>query len=73
MCLAIPLKIIKIENNKAIVDSGDHHHKVDLSLVKNAKVGEYLIIKDNLAINKLKKQEAEKIIKIVSGLTNLGH
>ena len=64
MCLATPSKIIKIEGEWAIVQSGTHYHQVNLSLVKNAKVGDYLLIHDNLAINKIPQKEALKILKM---------
>jgi len=69
MCLATPSKVVKIENDWATVQSDDHQHKANLSLVKNVKVGDYLLIHDNLAINKVPKSEAKKILKIVNGLS----
>lgn len=65
MCLAIPLKIIEIKNNIAIVASGDHTHETDISLIKKPKVGEYLLVHADMAINKLPAEEAKKIIEIV--------
>lgn len=70
MCLAIPNKVIKIEKNQAIVQSGGHEHRVNLDLVKNIKVGDYLLIHDKLAINKLGKTEAKKILKIIKDHPN---
>ncbi len=69
MCLATPSKVIKIEKDWATVQSDDHQHKINLSLVKNVKIGDYLLIHDNLAINKVPKTEAKKILKIVNGLS----
>lgn len=65
MCLAIPSKVVKIKGQWANVESGEHEHRVNLALVKNVKLGDYLLIHDQLAINKLPKKEAEKIIKMV--------
>ncbi len=65
MCLATPSKVIKVNKNKAIVQSGDHQHRVNLDLVKNVKIGDYLLIHNNLAINKLSKPEAEKILEMI--------
>ncbi|MDP2860820.1 MAG: HypC/HybG/HupF family hydrogenase formation chaperone [bacterium] len=61
MCLAIPLKIEKIRETKALVSGGDHKHWVDLSLLENPKVGEWIISYQNVAINKIAPEEAEKI------------
>ena len=65
MCLATPLKIIKIENEKATVESGIHQYTVNISLIKDAKVGDYILAHGELAINKIPEEEAKKIIAII--------
>jgi len=67
MCLATPSKVIKIKGQWAIVESGDHKHRVNLSLLKNVKVGDYLLVHDELAINKVPKAEAKRILKMIAG------
>jgi hydrogenase expression/formation protein HypC len=66
MCLAIPSKVIKIKGKLAHVQAHGHQHQVDLSLLKNIKVGDYLLIHGDLAINKVAKSEAKKIIKMIN-------
>ena len=66
MCLVIPSKVIKIEKDWASVESGDHQHRVSLNLLKNVKIGDYLLIHDELAINKVPKAEAKKILKMIN-------
>lgn len=64
MCLAIPVKIKKLKDEIAISEEGK---EVDISLVSDElKEGDYLLVHDNLAINTLAKEEAEKIIGVVS-------
>jgi len=66
MCLATPMKIMKIKkDNKAVVGSNNHHHEIDLSLIKKPKVGDYVLAHGDMAINKLPKKEAEKILKLI--------
>jgi hydrogenase expression/formation protein HypC len=65
MCLATPSKVIKIEKNWATVESGNHTHRVNLSLLKNVKLGDYLLIHDELAINKVPKNEAKRILQMI--------
>lgn len=67
MCLAIPCKVMKIKEKKAEIQTGDHRHWIDLSLLKNIKVGDYLLVHGDLAINKVSETEAKKIIKMVTG------
>lgn len=65
MCLAIPSRVIKIKGQWAWIQSGNHQHKVNLSLVKNVKVGDFLLAHEHLALNKIPKSEAKKILKMV--------
>lgn len=65
MCLAMPSKIIKIDGDWATVNSGKHSHRASLALVKNAKVGDYVVIHGDLVLNKIQKKEAEKILKMI--------
>lgn len=65
MCLAIPSKVIKIKDGWATVESGDHTHKANLSLLKDAKVGDYILVHADLALNKIEKKEAKAILAII--------
>lgn len=66
MCLSIPKKIVKIKGGWATVKDGGHSRKANLSLIKNAKVGDYVLVHADLALNKIEKREAEKILKIIN-------
>ena len=72
MCLAIPSKVIKIEGDWAEVQSEEHIHRVNLLLVKNVKVGDYLIVHGDLALNKVPKEDAQKILKFLENY-QVGH
>lgn len=65
MCLAIPSKIVKIDGDWATVQSGDHNHKANLSLVKNVKIGDYVIVHEDMVLNKMLKKDALKILNLV--------
>ncbi|MCX6731481.1 MAG: HypC/HybG/HupF family hydrogenase formation chaperone [Candidatus Parcubacteria bacterium] len=68
MCLATPMKILEIKkDNKAVVGSAKHTHEVDLSLIKEPKVGEYILAHGDLAINKIPLTEAKKILELING------
>lgn len=72
MCLATPMRIKEIKGQKALVESKNHKHSVDLSLIKDACVGDYILAHADMAINKIPAEEAEKILKMVNE-TNLEH
>jgi hydrogenase expression/formation protein HypC len=64
MCLAIPARIIRIENNLAIVDMAGVKREADIRMVSNVKVGEYVLIHAGFAIEKIGKKEAEETLKL---------
>jgi hydrogenase assembly chaperone HypC/HupF len=65
MCLATPVKIIKLKGTSATVDALGKKLEVDTSLLKKVTVGDYLLAKGDLAIQKLSSKEAEEILELV--------
>ena len=53
MCLAIPGKIIKKEKNRAVVDFDGVKRVVDVSLLKESAVGDYVLVHVGFAIQKI--------------------
>ncbi len=69
MCLAIPTKIVKIENNQiAAVDLSGVRMKISLALLPEAKIGDYVLVHAGFAINVLSDEEAKETLKILSEL-----
>ena len=62
MCLAIPGKITSINGDMAKVDFGNIKKDVFLGIVK-AKVGDYVLVGSGMAVQKINKKDAMKIIK----------
>ena len=59
MCLAVPMKIKEIkENNSGIVVADSATYNVNLSLLKEPKIGEFVIVHAGFAIEKLDETEA---------------
>ncbi|MBA7600080.1 MAG: HypC/HybG/HupF family hydrogenase formation chaperone [Actinomycetia bacterium] len=69
MCLAIPTKIVKIENNQiAEVDLSGVRMKISLVLLPEAKIGDYVLVHAGFAINVLSDEEAKETLKVLSAL-----
>lgn len=66
MCLATPSKIVKIKGDWATVISDKHTHRANLLLVKDAKVGDYVLVHGDMVLNKVAKQDALKILDLIS-------
>jgi len=71
MCLAIPMKLIKVEGDRGIVELSGVKKDVSLSLLDNVKKGDYLIIHAGFAIQKLDEKEAQETLKIWEEIENI--
>ncbi len=69
MCLAMPGKIIKIEGDWATIETQEHTHRANLSLIKEVAVGDYVLVHGDMVINKVEKEEAGHILKMVNSLS----
>lgn len=67
MCLAIPMKVIKVDKENAIVECGGITREVNIQFLTNVKKGDYVIVHAGFAIEKLNRKEAEKTLKIIKG------
>jgi hydrogenase expression/formation protein HypC len=64
MCLAIPGKVVNIDNNNAQVDFGEGVlREVNVTLVE-AKVGEYVLVHAGYAIQVLDEKEALETLQL---------
>lgn len=69
MCLAVPMELIKInENNGGIARLDKATHEVDLSLIDVPKVGDFLIVHAGFAIERLDQEEARKTLSLFAEL-----
>ncbi len=65
MCLAIPCKVLSIEDSKGIVELSGAKREVNLSLLEDVKVGEYVILHAGFAIQKLDEQSANETLRLL--------
>jgi len=63
MCLAVPMKIVEINGAEGFVESSGLKRKADFSLIKNPKIGEYVLLHAGFAIERLKEKEAQKTLR----------
>ena len=65
MCLAIPSKITKIENNMATIDVDGVQRQASLLLLEDAKVGEFVIVHAGFAIQKIDESAAQETLSLL--------
>ena len=77
MCLAIPGKILEIEDQAenvflvGKVSFSGVTKKVNLSLVPEAVVGDYVLVHVGVAVNLIDEEEAEKTLKFLQGTDDM--
>ena len=65
MCIAIPSKIVKIENNIATIDVDGVKREASLLLLDDPKAGYYVIVHAGFAIHKIDEAEAMESLKLM--------
>ena len=63
MCLAIPMKVVSLEGDACFVEAGGLKRRANLMLLKDVKIGDYILLHAGFAIEKLKTEEAKKTLR----------
>ena len=66
MCLAIPARIVELEEDRAVVDAMGNRYKAKTTLLPEAKVGDLVLIHAGFAISLVDEQEAKKTWQLFS-------
>jgi hydrogenase expression/formation protein HypC len=65
MCLAIPSRIVKIENEMGVIDVEGIRREVSLLLLDDAVIGDYVIVHAGFAIKKIDAAIAKESIDLL--------
>lgn len=71
MCLAIPGKIVSIEDSMGTVDMAGIQKKVSLILLEEPQVGDYVIVHAGFGIHKIDEEVAMESLKILREAASL--
>jgi len=69
MCLAVPGKVIEINESKATIEVGNVKREVFVQLVPDVKLGEYVLVHAGCAIEIVDEEEALKTLDILKELS----
>lgn len=58
MCLAIPLKILEIDGKEALGEALGMRRKIRLDFIRDARIGEYVMVHAGFAIERLEESQA---------------
>jgi hydrogenase expression/formation protein HypC len=68
MCLAVPVRVLKIDGLKALMELGGLAREASIMLVPDTQVGDYILLHAGFAIQKLDEKEAEETIRLFAEL-----
>jgi hydrogenase expression/formation protein HypC len=67
MCLAIPVRVERIDSNESATASvGGILRQIDITLVDDLQIGDYVILHVGFALSKLDESEAEETLRLMS-------
>lgn len=64
MCVAVPAEVIEIREHEALVNFGGVKKVVNIDLVSDVNVGDYVLLHAGCAVQKIDKEEADKTLEI---------
>ncbi|RPH94637.1 HypC/HybG/HupF family hydrogenase formation chaperone [candidate division KSB1 bacterium] len=72
MCLAIPMQLLERDGDRGTVEVGGARSKIMLSLLPEAKVGDWLIVHAGYALEVLDEQEAALTLALLKQIGESG-
>jgi hydrogenase expression/formation protein HypC len=72
MCLAIPAKIISIQDKEAVIEIGGIRREASLWLTPEAMVGDYVLLHTGYAIAVLDEDEARETLELIEAVARAG-
>ena len=66
MCLAVPMEVVELrDDGSAVAELDGNRHDVDLSLVENVRLHEYVIVHAGFAIHKIDETAAMESLQLL--------
>lgn len=67
MCLAVPMKVVEIDEkmNTGVVESAGIKRQIGLMLLEDVKLDDWVIVHTGFAISKLNEQEAQETLELL--------
>lgn len=71
MCLAIPMKIERIEGDFAIVETARLSRRINIQMLPTIKPGDFVLVHAGFAIQKIDQEAAEQTFKEIGSFKEL--
>lgn len=70
MCIAVPLEVIELYDEEALVYYKGVKMKVNIALLEEVKLGDYVLVHVGCAIEKMDKEQGQKTQELFNELFN---
>lgn len=64
MCLAVPMKLLKINGDEGNAELGGVVKEISLALIEDVNVGDYVLVHAGYAIQKIDEDDAKETIEL---------
>ncbi len=68
MCLAVPYRIISKEGNKAIADVFGMKKEIDIRIIEDVDIDEYVLVHAGFAIQRVNQEDAKVTLELLTEL-----
>lgn len=68
MCIAIPMKVVEIKDNYAICEYEGVQKTARIDLIKDIKIGDYVLIHVGFIIQKIDEKDAQETLDLLNQL-----
>jgi len=71
MCLAVPVKIVELHGDDAIVEIDGVRRMSNVSFIRNPQIGDYVLLHAGFAIQKWSESDVEEYNAIVNEMRDM--
>jgi hydrogenase expression/formation protein HypC len=72
MCLAIPARVVQIEEGLGMVELGGVVREASFMLLPDAQLGDYVLLHAGYALQKVDEAEAEETLRLLAEMAEAG-
>ncbi|MCJ7684494.1 MAG: HypC/HybG/HupF family hydrogenase formation chaperone [Desulfobacteraceae bacterium] len=71
MCVAIPVKVIEIKDNRGLIEIGGLRKEIELYLTPDVRVGDYVLLHAGFAIKKIDEDVANESLRLLEEISEI--
>ena len=65
MCLGVPARVIRVDNDQALVTIGEIEYQANIGLLEEVRPGDFILLHAGFGIEKVDPEEAEETIRLI--------